>query len=73
LASFLPFLQKWCQNQDLIPTFNYPNAAPMVLFCLGGMTSKSFDGDKYAVYETSLNLQILDGIREKLITLFPID
>jgi len=33
------------------------NAAPMVLFCFGGMVSKSFDGDKYAVYETSLNLR----------------
>ena len=30
----------------------------MVLFCFGGMVSKSFDGDKYAVSETSLNLQI---------------
>ncbi len=28
----------------------------MVLFCFGEMVSKSFDGDKYAVYETSLNL-----------------
>ncbi len=35
------------------------NAAPMVLFCFGGMVSKSFDGDKYAVSETSLNLQML--------------
>ncbi len=29
----------------------------MVLFGFGGMVSKSFDGDKYVVPETSLNLQ----------------
>jgi len=36
---FAFFLQKWCQNQALIPTFNYHNAAPMVLFCFGGMVA----------------------------------
>ncbi len=42
------------------------NAAPMVLFCFGGMVSKSFDGDKYAIYETSLNLQIFNPLVQRL-------
>ncbi len=46
--------QKWCQNQELIPTFNYHNAAPMVLFCFASLVAARPKGVRFTTANVTL-------------------